>query len=128
MDLVKLNAYKDGLEVDLNTLQAVHENVTDLLMRLGLPGREQEKHDEFLDVKNAALECLAQIKVNIKDQEMERVELISQRSLRSRRSASSVRSSSTTSSKRAAIETAKIKAKLNTLKRRDRKLKGGETN
>ena len=30
-------------------------------MRLGLPGREQEKHDEFLDVKNAELECLAEI-------------------------------------------------------------------
>ena len=89
VDLVKLNAYKDGLEVDLNTFQAAHKNVTDLLMRLRLPGREQEKHDEFLEVKNAALECLAEIKVKIKDQEMERVELISQRSLRS---AASIRS------------------------------------
>ena len=87
-------------------------------MRLELPGREQEKHDEFLEVNNAVLECLAEVKVKIKDQEMERVEHISQKSLRSRRSASSIRSSSTTSSKRAAIETAKIKAKLDTLKRR----------
>ena len=96
---------------------------TDLLMRLGLPGREQEKHDEFLDVKSAVLECLAEIKVSIKDQEMERVELISQLSIRSRRSASFVRSSSTTSSKQAAIETVKIKAKLDTLKRRQDELK-----
>lgn len=49
---------------------------------------------------------------------MERVELISQQSLPSRRLASSIRSSSTTSSKRAAIETVKIKVKLDTLKRR----------
>ena len=110
--------YKDGLEAALNTFQTAHENVTDLLMRLELPGREQEKHDEFLEENNAALICLAEVKVKIKDQEMERVELISQKSLRSRRSASSIRSSSTTSSKGAAIETAKIKAKLNTLKRR----------
>ena len=112
VDLIKLNAYKDGLEVALNTFQTAHENVTDLLMRLELPGREQEEHDEFLEVNNAALECLAEVKVKIKDQEMERVELISQKSLRSRRS------SSTTSSKRAATETAKIKAKLDTLKKR----------
>ena len=118
VDFIKLNAYKDGLEAALNTFQTAHEKVTDLLMRLELPRREQEKQHEFLEVNNAALECLAEVKVKIKDQEMERVELISQKSLRSRRSASSIRSSSTTSSKRAAIETAKIKAKLETLKRR----------
>ena len=56
MDLIKLNAYKAGLEADFNTFQTAYENVTDLLMRLKLPGREQEKHDEFLDVNNAALE------------------------------------------------------------------------
>lgn len=118
-DLVKLNACKDGLEADANTFQAAHENVTDLLIRLELPEREQEAHDEFLDVNNAALECLADIRVRIRDQEMERVELVSQKSkLRSRKPASSIRSSSTTSSKRAAIEAAKIKAKLETLKRR----------
>lgn len=99
VDLVKLNTYKDGLEADLNTFQATQENVTDLLIRLELPDREQLIHDEFLGVNNAALECLADIKVRIKDQEMERVELISQKSLCSRKSASSVQSSSTTSSK-----------------------------
>ena len=115
-DLVKLNACKDGLEADLKTFQAAHENVTDLLIRLELPETEQEIHDEFLDVNDAALECLADIKVRIKDQEIERVELVSQNSkLCSRKSASSIRTSSTTSSKRAAIETAKIKAKLDTL-------------
>lgn len=118
VDLVKLNACKNSLEANLRTFQAAHENVTDLLIRLELPDREQETHDDFLIVNNAALECLADIKVRIKDQEMERVELISQKSLCSRKSASSVQSSSTTSSKRAAIETAKIKAKLETLKRR----------
>ena len=118
MDFIKLNAYKDGLEAALNTFQTAHEKVTDLLMRLELPRREQEKQHEFLEVNNAALECLAEVKVKIKDQEMERVELISQKSLRSRKSASSIRSLSMTSSKRAAIETAKIKAKLDTLKRR----------
>lgn len=120
-DLVKLNACKDGLEAELNTFKAVHENVTDLLIRLELAEKEKEIHDEFFDVNNAALECLADIKVRIKDQEIERVELLSQKSLRSRKSASSVRSScppSTSSSKRAAIETAKLKAKLDTLKRR----------
>ena len=106
-DLAKLNACKDGLEVDLKTFQAAHENVTNLLIRLELPETEQEIHDEFLDVNNAALECLADIKVRIKDQEIERVELVLQNSkLRSRKSASSIRTSSTTSSKRAAIETA----------------------
>ena len=70
-------------------------------------------------VNDAALECLADIKVRIKDQELERVELFSQKSFHSKKSASSVRSSSTTSSKkRAAIETAKIKARLDTLNRR----------
>lgn len=113
VDLVKLNAYKDGLEVDLNTLQATHENVTDLLMRLELPGRERETWQVPQREK-----CLAEIKVKIKDQEMERVELISWQSLPSRRSVLSIQSSSTTSSKRAAIETAKIKVKLDTLKRR----------
>ena len=117
-DLVKLNVCKDGLEADLNTFQAAHENVTDLLIRLELPEEEQEMHYEFHDAKNAALECLAEIKVKIKDQEIDRDELLSQKSLRSRKSASSVRSSSTTSSKRAAIETAKLKAKLDTLRRR----------
>ena len=118
-DLVKLNACKDSLEADLKTFQAAHENVTDLLIRLEPPETEQEIHDEFLDVNNAALECLADIKVRIEDQEIERVELVSQNSkLRSRKSASSIRTSSTTSSKRAAIETSKIKAKLDTLKRR----------
>lgn len=112
-DLVKLNTFKDSLETDLNAFQAAQENVTDLLIRLELPHREQLIHDEFLGVNNAALECLADIKVRIQDQEMERAELISQKSLRSRKS-----SSSTTSSRRAAIETAKIKAKLDTLKRR----------
>ena len=97
MDLVKLNACKDVLELHLNTFQAAHENLTDLLMRLEPPEKEQEKHDEFLDVNNAVLECLAEIQVRIKDQEMKRVELISQKSLRSRKPASPVRSSSTTS-------------------------------
>ena len=69
-------------------------------------------------MNNAALECLADVKVRIKDQEIERVELLSQRSLCSKKSSPSVRSSSTSSSKRAAIETAKLKAKLDTLKRR----------
>ena len=50
--------------------------------------------------------------MRIKDQEIERVELLSQTSLRSRKSAPSQRSSS----KRATIETAKIKEKLDTLK------------
>ena len=93
--------------------------MTDLLIRLELPETEQEILDEFLDVNNAALECLADIKVRIKDQEIERVEIVSQNSrLRSRESTSSIRTSSTTFSKRAAIETVKIKAKLDTLKRR----------
>ena len=69
-------------------------------------------------MNNAALECLADVKVRIKNQEIERVELLSQRSLCSKKSSPSVRSSSTSSSKRAAIETAKLKAKLDTLKRR----------
>ena len=55
MDLVKLNVNKDGLEADLNTFQAAHENVTDLLIRLELPEREQEIHDEFLNMNNVVL-------------------------------------------------------------------------
>jgi len=117
-DLVKLNACKDGLEAELNNFKSVHENVTDLLIRLGLNEREQKEHDEYVVLNNAALECLADVKVRIKDQEIERVELLSQRSLRSKKSLPSFRSSSTSSSKRAAIETAKLKAKLDTLKRR----------
>ena len=89
-----------------------------LLIRLSLNKREQKEHDEYVVLNNAALECLADVKVRIKDQEIERVELLSQRSLRSKKSSPSVRSSSTSSSKHAAIETAKLKAKLDTLKRR----------
>ena len=89
-----------------------------LLIRLGLNKREQKEHDEYVVLNNAALECLADVKVRIKDQEIERVELLSQRSLRSKKSSPSVRSSSSSSSKHAAIETAKLKAKLDTLKRR----------
>ena len=117
-DLVKLNACKDGLEAELNDCKTVHESVTDLLIRLELAEREQRVHSEYVDLNNAALECLADVKVRIKDQEIERAELLSQRSLRSRKSSSSVRSSSTSSSKRAAIETSKLKAKLDTLRRR----------
>ena len=118
-DLVKLNACKDGLEAALNTYKAAHENVTGLLTRLECAEMEQQINDEFLKVNDAALECLADIKVRIKDQELEKVELFSQKSFHSKKSASSVRSSSTTSSKkRAAIETAKIKARLDTLNRR----------
>lgn len=40
-DLVKLNTFKDSLETDLNAFQAAQENVTDLLIRLELPHREQ---------------------------------------------------------------------------------------
>ena len=117
-DLVKLNACKDGLEAELNNFKSVHENVTDLFIGLGLNEREQKEHDEYVVLNNAALESLADVKVRIKDQEIERVELLSQRSLCSKKSSPSVRSSSTSSSKRAAIETAKLKAKLHTLKRR----------
>ena len=83
--------------------------MTDLLIRLEYPEREQEIHYEFQDAKNAALEFFAEIKVKIKDQEIDRNELLSQKSLRSRKSTSSIRSSSMTSSKRAAIETVKLK-------------------
>ena len=50
VDLVKLNTYKDGLEADINAFQAAQENVTDLLIRLELPDKEQLIHDEFLGV------------------------------------------------------------------------------
>lgn len=89
----------------------------DLLIRLGLDEREQREHDQYVRLNDAALQCLADIKVGIKDQEIERVELLSQRSQHSKKPPSSVRSSSTSSSKRAAIETAKLKAKLDSLKR-----------
>lgn len=115
---MKLNACKDALEDELNNFKAVHENVTDLLVRLEYSDREQRRHDEYRSLNQAALECLADLKVRIKDQEIQRVELPSLRSSRTRRSASSVPSSSISSSKRAAIETVRIKAKLDTLKRR----------
>lgn len=84
---------------------------------LKLTEREQKIHKEYVDLNTTALECLADIKVRIRDQEIERVKLFSQRSPRSRKSSLSIRSSSTSSLKRAAIETAKLKAKLDTLKR-----------
>ena len=116
-DLVKLNACKDGLQAALDKFKTAHENLIDLLIRLGLNEREQREHDQYVGLNDAALECLADIKVRIKDQEIERVELLSQRSQHSKKPPSSVRSSSTSSSKRAAIETAKLKAKLDSLKR-----------
>ena len=116
-DLVKLNACKDGLQAELDNLKTVHENLIDLLIRLELNEREQREHDRYVALNDAALECLADIKIRIKDQEIERVELLSQRSQRSKKSPSSFRSSSTSSLKRAAIETAKLKAKLDSLKR-----------
>ena len=87
------------------------------MIRLKQNEREQKERDQYFDLSNAALECLADIKVKIKDLQIERVDLISQRSQGSKKSVS-VRSSSTSSSKRAAIETAKLKMKLDTLKRR----------
>ena len=83
-DLVKLNACKDGLEAELNNFKSEHENVTDLLIRLDLNEREQKEHDEYVVLNNAALECLADVKVRIKDQEIERVELLSQRKLKAK--------------------------------------------
>ena len=118
-DLVKLNTCKDGLEAELNNCKTVHESVTDLLIRLELTEREQRVHSEYVDLNNTALECMADVKVRIKDQEIERAKLLSQRSLRSRKSSPSVRSSSTSSSKCSAIETAKLKAKLDTLRCQD---------
>ena len=116
-DLVKLNACKDSLQAELDNLKTVHENLIDLLIRLELNEREQREHDRYVALNDAALECLADIKIRIKDQEIERVELLSQRSQRSKKSPSSFRSSSTSSSKRVAIETAKLKAKFDSLKR-----------
>ena len=63
--------------------------MTDLLIRLKLTKREQKIHEQYVDLNNAALECLADVKVKIKDQEIERAELLSQRSQRSRKSSSS---------------------------------------
>ena len=105
------------MEAALNTFKAAHENVTDLLIRLELAEREQQINDKFLKINDAALECLADIKVKIKDQELERVELLSKKSLHSKKPASSVRSSSMTSSSSSSNQTAKIKARLDTLNR-----------
>ena len=88
-DLVKLNACKDSLQAELDNLKTVHENLIDLLIRLELNEREQREHDRYVALNNAALECLADIKIRIKDQEIERVELLSQRSQRSKKSPSS---------------------------------------
>lgn len=65
--------------------------------------------------------CLADVKVRIKDQDIERAELLSQRSVQSRKSVSyfqsSSHSSSTSTLKHAAVETAKLRVKLDMLKR-----------
>lgn len=76
VDPFKQNACKDSLEGDLNTFQAEHESVTDLFIRLELWEREQEIHDKFLGMNNVAFECSAYIRIRIKKQEMERVQLI----------------------------------------------------
>lgn len=79
-DLIKLNFLKDSLEADLNNFKTIHENVTDLLIRLEVVDTEQTTHNEYTITNNAAMECLAVLKANIKDLESERAELLSQRS------------------------------------------------
>ena len=119
-DLIKLNFLKDGLEADLNNFKTIHEKVTDLLIRLGLVDTEQTMHDEYTITNNAVMECLADLKANIKDLELERAELLSQRSSRSKKSYSNKSgcTSSTTSSKFAAIEAAKLEQRMIGLQKR----------
>ena len=79
-DFIKLRFLKDSLEADLNNFNTIHENVTDLLIRLELVDTEHTTHDEYTITNDAAMECLADLKGNIKDLELEHAELLSQRS------------------------------------------------
>ena len=66
-DFIKLSFLKDSLEADLNNFKTLHENVTDVLIRLELVDTEQTTHDEYTITNDAAMECLADLKANIKE-------------------------------------------------------------
>ena len=98
-DIVKLTAGQDGLEAEMKTFKTLHENVIDLLIKLDLKESQQTEIEDYTSLYDAYLECLADVKMRIKDQEMECAELLSHRSSRSKKSLSSARTSSTSSSK-----------------------------
>lgn len=119
-DLDKLMAGKDGLEADINSFKSLHEDVIDLLIKLDLDENQEKETADYTALFNACLECLADVRTRIKDQELERAELLSQRSSRFKKSLASARTTSTSSSssKRAAIEVATLKVKMESLQRR----------
>ena len=81
-DLVRLMAGKDGLESEIDALRSQHKEIEDKFIRLNLTEELQSDADEYERLINTCLESLADLKMRIKDQEMERMELISQRSSR----------------------------------------------
>ena len=62
-----LRERKDFIKLSLNNFKTIHKNVTDLLLRLELVDTEQTTHDEYTITNDAAMECLADVKANIKE-------------------------------------------------------------
>ena len=118
-DIVKLTAGKDGLEMELETLRSLQEEVTNILLEIADEELQSEDADYFAVILNNSLECLADVKMRLKDKEQDRFELLSRKSDRSSTAKPSVSRSSSTSSKRAAARAsaAALRAKMDSLKR-----------
>ena len=85
-DLANLTAGKDGLELSMTDLKLFHETVIELQMKLGDEDSLEIEYGNHARLLDAYLECLADVKTRINDKEIERAELISQRSSSSTRS------------------------------------------
>lgn len=64
VNLVKLTACKDGLELDMTHYRNLHDEVIDLLLTLG---EEDISDDNFDALWNNLLECVADLKTRIDD-------------------------------------------------------------
>ena len=66
-------AGKDGLEAEIDVLRGQHKEIEDLFIRLNLTEELDRDADEYEHLINTCLESLADLKMRIKDQEMERM-------------------------------------------------------
>ena len=82
-DIVKLTAGKDGLEMELDNLKSLQAEVIHILLENADEKLLSEEGENFGVILNNVLECLADVRIRIKDKEHERVELLSRKSDRS---------------------------------------------
>ena len=113
-----MTAGKDGLEMELDNLKSLQAEVIHILLENADEKLLSEEGENFGVILNNVLECLADVRIRIKDKEHERVELLSRKSDRSSNVKSFVTRSSSMSPKRisaARAEAAALRAKLDSL-------------